>query len=328
MRALVTGANGFIGTQLVQALCTRGDKVFALVRKNSPEFADVEMRHADLARIETIEGKCVNAETVFHLAGYAHAGDANDPAAAAIHESVTVNGTRALLREAQRAGVRRFIFVSSTKAMGEGAADCLDETHIPQPATAYGRAKLAAEDLVHAAGRSGLEVCVLRLPLVYGRDSKGNISRMMAAIDRGRLPPLPNLPNKRSMVHVDDVSRALLLAAERAEAVSQTYIVTDVEVYSTRRIYTAICRALGRSVPSWAVPATALRLGALAGDVITRVRGKPFFLNSEILEKLTGSAWYSSDKIRRELGFRSQQSLESALPQMVARYREACAHAA
>lgn len=323
MRALVTGASGFIGTQLVRTLQAQGDKVVALIRGSSSTQPHVETHQADLSQVDTLEGVCANIETVFHLAGYAHAEDANDVAATAIHLGVTVEGTRALLREAQRARVRRFVFVSSVKAMGEGGMECQDETTAPRPTTPYGRAKLAAEELTHAAGRSGVEISVLRLPLVYGRDSKGNISRMMAAIDRGYFPPLPDFSNKRSMVHIDDVMQALLLAAENPKAIGQTYIVTDGEIYSTRRIYTVICRGLERPVPRWTLPAAALKLGALAGDVITKVRGKPFPFNTEALEKLTGSAWYNSNKIHRELGFNPTRSLETALPEMVARYREA-----
>jgi nucleoside-diphosphate-sugar epimerase len=269
-----------------------------------------------------MSGVCAGADTVFHLAGVAHAVDEGSLEVDAQHQAVTLEGTRYLLTDAISQGVRRFIFVSSVKAMGEGGADGLDESTDPAPQSAYGRAKLEAEQLVLAAGREhGLHAAVLRLPLVYGPGNKGNIPRMIAAIDRGRFPSLPETGNRRSMVHVDDVVQALLLAADNPAANGQVFIVTDGRTYSTREIYEAICKALGRSVPGWSVPAWLLRLGAGAGDVLQRIAGRPMPLTTGTLDKLLGSAWYSSDKIRRQLGFAPRHTLYDALPEIVAEYR-------
>jgi UDP-glucose 4-epimerase len=122
-------------------------------------------------------------------------------------------------------------------------------------------------------------------------------------------------------VHVDDVVQALLLAAEKPEAAGQTYIVTDGRVYSTRGIYRLICAALGRSAPRWAVPIGLLKLLAAVGDLIGKVKGRAFVFNSMTLEKLIGSAWYSSAKIALELGYQPTRSLEDSLPEMIVEYR-------
>jgi len=98
------------------------------------------------------------------------------------------------------------------------------------------------------------ESVVLRLSMVYGPTRKGNLPRMIEAVTKGRFPPLPETGNKRSMVHVDDVVQAAMLAAERPESVGQTYVVTDGPPYSTRQIYECICEALGRDAPKWHVP--------------------------------------------------------------------------
>jgi nucleoside-diphosphate-sugar epimerase len=123
------------------------------------------------------------------------------------------------------------------------------------------------------------------------------------------------------MVHVDDVVQALRLAAGNPAANGRVYLVTDGHAYSTREIYTAICRALGREVPRWTLPLWALRCAAIAGDAVGRVAGRSAPLNSAALDKLLGSAWYSSDKIQRELGFVSSHTLYDALPGMVAEYQ-------
>jgi nucleoside-diphosphate-sugar epimerase len=325
---LVTGATGFIGRRLVAALAQSPDcSVHVLIRDSGQASriwpaGGVEPRIGDLTRPDSLATVCNGVDTVYHLAGYAHASGVAEGEALDLHQRITVEGTRALLAAATSAGVKRFIFVSSVKAMGEGGEVCLDETSDTVATSIYGRAKRTAEDLVLRAGRvPGMHVCILRLPLVYGPDNKGNLPRMIAAIDQGRFPPLPELGNKRSMVHVEDVVQALLLGAESPSARGQTYIVTDEKTYSTRRIYSLICSALGRPVPAWTVPVTLLRLAARLGDLIGSVRGRPLAFNSDALDKLTGSAWYSAGKIHRELGYRPRHTLETALPEMVHEYQ-------
>ncbi|WP_372522792.1 NAD-dependent epimerase/dehydratase family protein [Sulfuricaulis sp.] len=323
---LVTGATGFIGRRLVEALRERNKVVHALVRHGSRarrttwSANTVIERHGDLDRPQTLDGMCAGVDTVFHLAGYS--GPESDGATEDGHWQVTVEGTRVLLAQASKAGVRRFVFVSSVKAMGEVGEFCLDESSPTAPVSSYGRAKLEAERLVLEAGKQhGMLVCNLRLPLVYGRDNRGNIWRMIAAIDRGRFPPLPETGNRRSMLHVDDVIQALRLAAENSAAHGQTYIVTDDQVYSTYQIYVAVCKALGRPVPRWTIPIGLLRTMAKIGDVIGKIRGGSFVFDSGVLDKLTGSACYSCEKIKMELGYRPTRSLEDGLREMVDEYK-------
>jgi nucleoside-diphosphate-sugar epimerase len=324
---LITGATGYIGQHLVNALRQRNAKVCTLVRDLArigqvwPEGA-VEGRYGDLAKPETLNNVCKGIDTVFHLASYAQNEDKNVSEHEELHWSITVTGTQALLAEAARKGVKRFIFLSTVKVMGEGGATCLDESSLVAPKSSYGRAKLAAERLVLEAGeKHGMHVCNLRLPMVYGLDYRGNLARMIASINSGWFPPLPEVNNKRSLVHVDDVIQALLLAEENPVARNKTYIVTDSQVYSTRHIYTLVCQALGKPVPRRTIPVTILRLGSIFGDIIGRVTRRPMPLNSQVLEKLLGSAWYSSEKISRELGYHAQHTLETGLHEMVESYK-------
>lgn len=320
--SLVTGASGFIGNRLLNALCEAGIKVKALSRYDSVSGIDVKYPGGivplvgDFACPDSIHQVCDGVDTVFHLAGYAHAVNAMDELAAAIHRRVTVEGTAALLEEAIRAGVKRFIFVSSVKAIGEGGEDCVDETEATAPITEYGRAKLAAEQLVLGTG-SGMHVCVLRLPLVYGPGMKGNLLQMMQSIDSGRFPSLPKVNNRRSMVHVDDVVQALRLAVESPRANGEIYLVTDGQIYSTNDIHMLICGALGKTPSRWTMPMGLLRATAVVGDTVGRIRGRPFSFNSTALDKLLGSAWYSSEKIKLHLGFTPTYTFETALPTIV-----------
>lgn len=201
--------------------------------------------------------------------------------------------------------------------MGEGGEVCQDESVSCCPETPYGRSKLVAERFVLEGGYVP-EPVVLRLSMVYGCSHKGNLPRMIEAVAKGRFPPLPDVGNKRSMVHVKDVVQAAMLAAERSAAVGQAYIVTDGHPVSTRQMYEWICGVLGKPVPAWTIPIRLMKVLAHVGDGIGRVRGRRFMFDSGALDKLISSACYSSEKIKRELGFRPAWDLRSALPEIVA----------
>ena len=319
---LVTGGTGFIGGRLVSELLRQGAEVRVLTRSPGRAMGlwsrgKVRFVHADLEAPESLEGVCDGIGTLFHLASCAHmleaAADESEH-----HRQVTEQGTLALLRVAQAAGVECFVFVSSVKAMGEESERRLDESTEPVPENAYGLAKLHAERAVLETDRSNaMRATVLRLPMVYGPGNKGNLPRMIEAIRNNRFPPPPDVHNRRSMVHVDDTVQAMLLAAVQERADGQVYIVTDGRVYSTRDIYRMIAINLGRRPPGWSLPLWSIRLGARIGDMLLRL-GLPAPLNSGVVRKLFGSAWYSADKVRDELGFEPHYDLERALPDIVA----------
>lgn len=317
MAALVIGGSGFIGQILIPAVAQNGVVVKGTYRRAVPPNASgVEWhRIGDLASTPIPASLVKGCETVFHLAGDAHAWTRKN--GADVHHQITVEGTRQLLDTAVGAGVKRFIFFSSVKAGGDGGAP--EKPGLDVPTDDYGRARREAEALVLEAGsRHGLHVCNLRLAMVYGAGMKGNLPRMIESIAGGRFPPWPHVVNRRSMVWVEDVVQAALLAAARPEANGKTYVVTDGEVYSTRRIYEAVCRALGKPVPRWSIPMPVLHGLAQVGDAIGKVRGKRFVFDSEALDKLAGSAWYSSGAIEEELGFTPTKRLEDILPEIVA----------
>lgn len=292
---LITGATGFIGRRLLRP----GDR--ALVREAG---AMPDEAVGDLLDLPTLSTACEGIDTVFHCAGYAHAFASSDPDA---HWRINCEGTRNLLTAAGEAGVRRFVFLSSVKAMAEPGDECVDEGWPGEPESVYGRAKRAAEDAVLEAGaRYGMHVVNLRLAMVYGRGGRGNLERMARGIGAGWFPPLPEMCNRRSLVHVDDVVAAMRLAAERPEANGRTYIVADPTAYSGREIYDAIRLALRKPVLRWSVPAGVFRAAG-------RLNGRA----DEIVERLLGSACYSPARIERELGWRARVGLAEGVREML-----------
>ena len=305
---LVTGGTGFIGRRLAATLRERGTQVRMLVRPHhmtQPTGENMETVGGDLADTASLARACEGMDTVIHTAGFAHADAAATPAFADRHWTINAEGTFHLLDAAVAAGVQRFIFLSSVKAMGDPGPRCVDERWDTPPETPYGQAKRAAEAQVLAVGHtSGLHTVNLRLALVYGPGMKGNVPRWINAVRRGRVPPLPETGNRRSLVHVDDVVQAVLLAVAQSAARGQTYLVTDGQPYSGRELDLMIRRALGRPVPRWTVPAAVLYGVAVLTDGalwITGRRERPF---RSALDKLLGWACYNSARIEQELGYR------------------------
>jgi nucleoside-diphosphate-sugar epimerase len=234
---------------------------------------------------------------------------------------INTDGTRRLLEAAKRAGVRAFVLFSTVKVIADLPESLptapADEACSLMPDTPYGQSKLAAEKLVLEGGYVE-HPAVVRPCLVYGPSPKGNLEKMIKAVRRGRFPPLPEVGNKRSMVHIDDVIAAALLLAEHPAAKGGAFIAADKAPFSTRELFEWICAAVGRKVPGWSMPMWFLRLLGRIGDMIGKLRGRRFVFDSDALAKLTGSAWYSSAKLERELGWQPQHTLRDSIAEIVA----------
>lgn len=306
-KALVTGATGFIGRRLSRALVERGWDVAAAARQGrapTPIPGVVRVQIADLRENVDWTKALDGVDTVFHLAGKAHDTKAKDPASD--YERVNFAATHALLEASRRAGVRRFVFFSSVKAV--------------TAETPYGQSKRKAEQSVIAASDPAMmsTVC-LRLSLVYGPEQKGNLARLVRQIDRGLFPALKWADNRRSYVHVDNVVAAALLAAESPKAAGKIYTVSDARPYSTAELCGLIREGLGKN-QAWDVPRPMLRTAAALGDVLARL-GAPFPLDSETYQKLCGDAFYDCAALRADLGYQPAKDLPGAIPEIIAAYR-------
>lgn len=321
---LVTGATGQVGRRLVSALLETGHPVTVLTR--SPESARrlwpndrVAVHVGDLTEAATLAGLGEGLKTVFHLASYAPRPDEPDLYNAPDHWRVTAEGTANLVAALAGSTIERLVYVSTVKAMGDRAGALgrpAGADTPPELDCLYGRAKLAAEHGVLEFGRArGIEVSVMRLPMVYGLDGAGNIARMVAAVAAGRFPPWPRLDNRRSAIHVDDAIAAALLIARHTASGGQTYIATDGRPYSTRWIYEQILSALGRPIPRWTAPLWMLQGAALGGTLAERWMGRRMPLTRDALVKLTGDAWYDSSALTA-LGFVPRHGLADEIQRL------------
>jgi nucleoside-diphosphate-sugar epimerase len=242
---LVTGAGGFIGRALVGGLHAAGGEVVRLRSlEDDPAWSGLG-RHC---------------AAVVHLANIAHA-----RVDAAELERVNVQGTRRLAERALAAGIPRFVYLSSIKVHGdESRAGAFSATSPIDPADAYGEAKVRAEGALQDLARQrGLQLTVLRPPLVYGPGVKANFLALMRAIARGTPLPVRSARNRRSLIYVGNLADAIVRCLEKPASVGRSYPVSDGAALSTPELCRALGRALARPARLFAFP-PALLEGAAA----------------------------------------------------------------
>ena len=308
MRVVVSGADGFIGSHLVPALANNRWDVVGLVEPQiGKNIEGPRLLAVDIASGMGLDSALHGGNIVIHLAARNHVlhETAHDPLAE--YRKVNVEGTRNMIKAAIDAGARMFVHFSSVKAMGEESNKVFDERDPCLPTTAYGISKLESEEVVHAeSGAGGMKAIILRLPMVYGPQNKGNLPRMIQWADRGLPFPLFQPDNLRSMVYVENVVAAILRVLKSAPEGVNTYIVKDRKDYSTQEMFAAICRELGKTPRFFRVPTTLSRLGGLI---------------SEDFRKVSGSLRVTSEKIEKELGFSPPVPFEEGIARTVQWYK-------
>ncbi|RKU01387.1 NAD-dependent dehydratase [Burkholderia sp. Nafp2/4-1b] len=272
MRIGVSGATGFVGRALVQTLCDAGYDVVALVRRHAGDLdaraTECVMADDDFASVAAGQPALPPCSAFVHLAARVHVmhDDATDPLAS--YRAANVQGALNALDAACRAGVRRFVFVSSVKALGEHEnGRPLREDDVPSPGDPYGISKHEAEvALREACAARGIELAVVRPPLVYGPGVRANFLGLMRAVARGVPLPLGAAHAQRSMVYLGNLVDALRFLATRENATDGVFHVTDGRDQSVADLVAGIAAALGRSPRLVPVPVAWLRVaGALTG---------------------------------------------------------------
>lgn len=304
-RVLVTGASGFVGSALCRVLVEAGHAPRAALRRIVPgsKGPDTAVGVGEIDGNTHWSHALRGIDCVVHLAARTHVlrEAAADPLAE--YRRVNVEGTRRIAEQTAAAGVRRLIFLSSVKVNGETAGGLpFTESDPPQPEDAYGISKWEAEQVLRRiAEKTGLEIVVLRPPLVYGPGVKGNFLRLMKIVARGWPLPLASVKNQRSLVYVRNLVDVIVRAVEAPQAAGQTYLVSDGEDVSTPDLVRAIARALAVRPRLLPCPVALLRAAtALAG-------------HGDEAARLVGSLQVDSSKIRRELGWRPPHTLEQGL---------------
>lgn len=268
----LTGATGFVGRFLVRDLTRRGFRVRALLRR--PADLPPETQGAvvgDLARPRHMAEALREVDAVIHSAGLAHAmsGTPEDD-----YRAANIEATRAMAQAAERAGVRRFVFLSSIRAQsGPAAPGVLTEADEPRPTDAYGRSKLEAE---RCLAETGLDWAALRPVLVYGEGVKGNMAALLR-LARSPYPlPLGALPGRRSLLALDNLGEAVEVVLRHEGRLARPFVVADPEPLTIPEIVAALREGLGRRPGLLPVPSgllgAAMRLAG-RGEAYERLAG-------------------------------------------------------
>ncbi len=306
MKVLVTGANGFVGSALCRAPQFADTKIFGVVRSHDQSHqlpAHTKAIVADsLATLTTRHDVLSQVDCVVHLAARVHV--MKDAATDPLQEFRAVNteATKALAIAAAQAGVRRFVYLSSIKVNGEGDITPYSESTNPNPQDPYGISKWEAEcALQSVAQETGLEVVILRPPLIYGPQVKANFLQLMRLVKRGMPLPLGSVKNQRSLVYVGNLVDAIFTCTMHSEAVGQTFLVSDGQDVSTPELIRQMAIALGCDSHLLPIHPDILK-------ILGNITRKP-----SVVDRLLGSLTIEPHKICQRLNWQPPYSLQQGL---------------
>ena len=310
---LVTGGSGFLGHALLQNLLVSSRRrLIAAARRNKTDFpADVMVEWVDELSSSTDWTACLQGVgVVIHCAARVHVMNDETSNLLGEYRRVNVQGTLALAEQAVKAGVRRFIYVSSIKVNGERTASNIPfhADDIPAPEDAYGISKLEAEQGLLALARdTGMDVVIIRPPLVYGPGVKGNFASMVRWVRKGIPLPLGAVDNKRSLVALENLVNFIVLCAEPActpRAANEVFLISDGEDVSTTELLRKVANAYG-------VAPRLLPMPKLWIQTTARLLGK-----RDMADRLLGSLVVDSSKAWDLLGWKPVVSMDEQLENM------------
>jgi len=303
----ITGATGFVGSSLIKRLLQENVHLFAAVLDGEDAghlpagVGQVVVK--PLSESSDYSSVLQNMDIVIHLAARVHVmqDTAEDPLLE--FRKVNLHGTERLALQAAQAGVKRFIFMSTIGVNGNLTGNKpFTERDDPNPHNAYSVSKLEAEiGLRDISAKTGMEVVIVRAPLVYGPGNPGNFLSLLRAVAKGIPLPLASVHNQKSFLYVDNLADALVCCATHSRAAGQTFLVSDGEEISTPKLILQLAIALDRPSRIIPFPTSLMRLaGKLTGKTMA-------------VGRLLGSLVVDSGKIRRELNWQPPFTMEQGL---------------
>ncbi|WP_036487782.1 NAD-dependent epimerase/dehydratase family protein [Myxosarcina sp. GI1] len=317
MKVLITGATGFIGSRLIPRLERENNcQLYAAIRHQQQLPTTVTPIVVGEIDGNTEWNQALkDIDTVVHLAGRAHVLDekAANPAAEFIR--VNIEGTANLVRQAIKAGVKHFIFISSIGAMTTLCDRLLTEDYPPNPDTPYGRSKLKAEKaIVELTKNSYMTWTILRPTLVYGKGNPGNMASLVKLVRTGLPLPFGAIKNRRSFLYVGNLVDAIAVCLAHPQAKNRMFLIGDNQILSTPELIQIIARNLDRRSFLLPIPASILKLLGYMGDGIENFWQK-FPFNSTAVNRLLGSLAIDNSDICQTLNWKPPYTTESGLTQ-------------
>jgi nucleoside-diphosphate-sugar epimerase len=310
MKVLVTGANGFVGREVLQRLnVMSGLQAVGSVRRAAGLTGTTVVEVGDLTAQTDWSLTLAGADAVVHLAARVHVMQEIEIDPLTAFRAVNVEGTLNLARQAAAAGVKRFVFVSSVKVNGEDTPPgrAFTESEAPNPQDAYGQSKHEAEQgLRQLSADTGMEMVIIRPPLVYGPGVKANFAALMRVVQRGWPLPLGAVYNQRSLVALDNLVDFIVICITHPQAANQTFLVSDGQDLSTTELVRGMAQAAGVPARLLPVPVWALQAGA------------SLFGKGDAVQRLCGNLQVDMSKARSLLGWAPPVSVEEGLRRAMA----------
>lgn len=323
MRILITGANGFVGQAVSFHLCQAGHQVVATTRhlhekqewlaRSKKLFAttltEEQQQALELQAVGNLEDKpdwerlLANVEVVIHLASRVHVMDEQAPDPTYAFRQVNVEGTRYLAEAALQSGVKRFIFLSTIKVLGEGDnGKPFTERDRPAPKDAYSQVKWEAEQMLATlTARHPMDIVIVRPPLIYGQGVKGNFLRLLGLADSNWWLPLAGVYNRRSLLSLENLVDFIQQCLNHPDAANQTFLLADGEDFSVASLLRKMRKKLQRRNRLLYVPQFLLAV------LLMGCRKKPLY------QRVCGSLRVSGQKAREQLGWQPMVSLDDGL---------------
>ena len=322
MLAVVTGAAGFIGSHLIQALLARGDSVIGVERPGASrrwlEGLPLAYHEIGLEDTPALASLLDGSDVVYHLAGLTEARRSQD------FYAVNTKGTAQVLRAAALFNGRapRVVLASSIAALGPCRdGDCLNPDTVPFPISHYGHSKLLAEAMVHAYG-DRVPGVILRFPSVYGPRERG-ILKLFKLVRHGLALTIGHWDRELSLIYVEDAVQAFIAAGTAPCAAGRCYCVAHPDAVSWRRFAHVVGDAVGRRPRLVSLPVAVAQAVAVAAEIVAKVRGVAAILNRERVREMTQERWVCDPtRAIQELAFRPAFDVARGVGKTAAWYRE------
>jgi len=324
LKVLITGASGFLGGHLTELLTAKDLEVVAMVRNTSNtsllDQLGLEKRVADLTDPQSLSHAVRGVDAVIHLAAYYTFHGKKE-----LYDLVTVQGTRSILDACMKERVTRFIYCSSTEAVGAVNEIPAHEDHPPNPQYEYGRSKLRAEQVVREY-ESKLQTTIVRPSGIYGPRNLDDIAYFfITSYAKNTLPTRILIEHGTSFVqfvHVKDAVQGIYLTLTNSNSIGKTYFISEAKWHTYREVYEIISSITGRRPPKFSVPGYAAKTLMYPIHILQSVFGEWSFLwDPKTVDAVTANRAYSIEKAKSELGYSPNYSLETGLDETIQWYR-------
>lgn len=315
---LITGANGFLGAEIVRQLAGTRLQIRATDKQAMSVFPDIDYRPADIFEPKNLLSIMQGADCIVHAAGLAHI-FAKDKTASAPFKEINEIGTANVARSAAKSGVKHFILISSVAVYGPFTQGVHDENAPCHPQGPYAESKYQAErHAIEIAEASGMALTVLRLATLFGEGDPGNVARLIRMIDHGRFIWIGNGSNRKSLLHREDAARACLSVMQSPASGVMVYNV-PVLPCTMREVVEGLAGALGKCIPAFAIPAS---FGRGISELFSILPVSRLQNLAATAQKWLAHDVYDGSKFTQAFNFQPRISLVEGLCREVVWYRE------